>query len=140
MLNLRQWNEDMSKEEMRQLWGSRTVTYFVYDEESALFAPSKFCAYAAVPARLPFPDVPRKGAGLGTMTIAVYSALNDGSHLLDGHRAQTHLTRGLGMTAVNPEDLPDVDVAFSLWREQHADCIGLHPAGPVYLLSPEWFK
>jgi hypothetical protein len=44
------------------------------------------------------------------------------------------------MTAVNPEDLPEVDIAFSQWREVHADCIGLHPAGPVFLLSPEWFK
>src|SRR5205814_2089154 len=42
ILNLRQWNEDMATEEARRLWGSRTVTYFVYDEESGLFAPSKF--------------------------------------------------------------------------------------------------
>jgi hypothetical protein len=140
VLNLRQWNEDMATEVARRLWGSRTVTYFVYDQESGLFAPSKFCAYTAIPTRPPLPDVSPKGAALGTMTVSVYTTLNDGSHLLDGHRAQRHLTLGLGMTAINPEDVPEVDAAFAQWRDQHGDCILLHPAGPVFLLSPEWFR
>jgi hypothetical protein len=140
MLNVRQWNEDMATEAGRQLWGSRTVTYFVYDEEAGLFAPAKFCAYSAVASRLPLLDSPNKGAGLGRMTLAVYTALNDGSHLLDGGRAQRHLTHGLGMTAGNPKEFPDLDAAFSQWRERHADSIVLHPAGPVFLLSPKWFK
>jgi hypothetical protein len=140
MLNLRQWNEDMATEGAKRLWGSRTVTYFVYDEESGLFAPSKFCAYTAVPTRPPVPDTCHKGAGLGMMTVAVYSELNDGSHLLDGHRAQRHLTTGLGMIAVESQDAPAVDKAFSLWREHHADAVVVHPAGPVFLLSPHWFK
>jgi hypothetical protein len=140
MLNVRQWNEDLATEPCRLLWGSRTVTYFVYDEESGLFAPAKFCAYSAVASTPPSPDSLRKGAGLGIMTVAVYTALNDGSHLLDGGRAQKHLTHGLGMTAVNPEGILELDAAFSQWRELHADCIALHPAGSVFLLSPEWFK
>jgi hypothetical protein len=74
------------------------------------------------------------------MTIAIYTALNDGSHLLDGGRAQRHLTHGLGMTAVNSGGMPAVDAEFSQWRERHVDSIVLHPAGPVFLLSPEWFK
>jgi len=140
MLNLRQWNEDMATERARGLWDSRTVTYFVYDEESGLFAPSKFCAYTAIPTWLPLPNASHKGAGLGTMTISIYVALNDGSHLLDGNRAQRHLTDGLGMTAVKPEDLPKVNTAFSLWHDRHADCINPHPAGPIFLVCPEWFK
>jgi hypothetical protein len=74
------------------------------------------------------------------MTVAVYTALNDGSHLLDGGRAQNHLTHGLGMTAISPAKVPELDAAFSQWREQHADCITLHPGGPMVLLSPGWFK
>jgi hypothetical protein len=140
MLNLRQWNEDMATETSRRLWGSRTVTYFVYDEESGLFAPAKCCAYTAVPSRPPLPDPHRKGAGLGLITVAVYTALNDGSHLLDGNRAQRHLTLGLGMTAVSPDRVPELDAGFSQWHERHADCVVVHPAGPVFLLSPEWFK
>jgi hypothetical protein len=140
MLNLRQWNEDMSTEAARRLWGSRRVTYFVYDEESGLFAPSKFCAYTAIPTRPPLPDPSHKGAGLGTMTIAVYTALNDSSHLLDGHRAHRHLSTALGMIAVNPGDYPEVEGAFLQWREHHADVVVLHPAGPVFLMSPGWFR
>jgi hypothetical protein len=140
MLSLRQWNEDMSMAGLRHMWGSRTVTYFVRDEESGLFAPSKFCAYTAVPARPTPPEDPHKRAGLGTMTVAIYTALNDSSHLLDGHRAQRHLTLGLGMTAVSPADVPELDAAFSQWRERNADSIIVHPAGPVFLLSPDWFR
>jgi hypothetical protein len=74
------------------------------------------------------------------MTIAIYAALNDGSHLMDGHRAQRHLTTGLGMIAVNPQDAPEVDAAFLQWRERHIDVVALHPAGPVFLMSPDWFR
>src|SRR5262249_7291193 len=116
MLNLRQWNEDMATERARQLWGSRNVTYFVYDEESGLFAPVKFCAYTAVPTHPPRPDPCHKGAGLGTMTIAIYTEVNDGSHLMDGNRAQRHLTDGLGMVTVNPGHTTGLDAAFSQWR------------------------
>jgi hypothetical protein len=140
MLNVRQWNEDMATEACRRSWGSRTVTYFVYDRELALFAPAKFCAYTAVASTPPSPDSLSRGAGLGIMTIAVYTALNDGSHLLDGGRAQRHLTHGLGMTAVNPEEMSELDAAFSQWHKRHDDCIVVHPAGPVFLLSPKWFK
>jgi hypothetical protein len=140
LLNVRQWNEDMATEAGRQLWGLRTVTYFVYDEEAGLFAPAKFCAYSAVASSSPLPDSLNKGAGLGIMTVAVYTAFNAGSHLLDGNRAQRHLTHGLGMTAVNPKEMPELDALFLQWRERHADCIALHPGGTVFLLSPEWFK
>jgi hypothetical protein len=140
MLNLRQWNEDMATEGASRLWGSRSVTYFVYDEESGLFAPAKFCAYTAVPTSPPLPDLRHKGAGLGTMTIAVYTELNDGSHTMDGHRAQRHLTDGLGLLTVKQEQAPEVDAAFSLWRERHSDVVAIHPAGPIFLRSPGWFK
>ena len=43
-LNLHRWNADLVTPEGKQTWGSRTVTYFVYEVESGLFAPSKFCA------------------------------------------------------------------------------------------------
>src|SRR5262249_16236517 len=56
MLNVRQWNEDMSTERCRLTWSSRTVTYFVYDEESGLFDPAKICAYSAVASTPLSPD------------------------------------------------------------------------------------
>ena len=49
MLNLNQWNHDLATEFGRQLWGKRTVTYFIYDPCSGQFAPSKSCSYVSVP-------------------------------------------------------------------------------------------
>jgi len=49
MLNLREWNAQITTEEGSRLWGRRTITYFVHDPDSRAFAPSKFCAYLAVP-------------------------------------------------------------------------------------------
>jgi hypothetical protein len=140
MLNVRQWNDDMAIEACRRMWGSRRVTYFVHDKESGLFAPAKFCAYCAIASRPPFLDSLGKEASLGIMTVAVYTALNDGSHLLDGGRAQRHLTHGLGMTTISPEQVPELEAAFSQWCQRQADSIALHPDGPAILLSPEWFK
>jgi hypothetical protein len=138
-LNLRRWNADLATEAGRRLWGRRTVTYFVYDASSGQFAPSKFCAYAAVPERGRLREGIRQEAALGTMTVALYAALNDGSHRFDGHRAQQHLTRGLGMTALNVGEMPPLDARFAQWRSHHADGIVIHPDGPVFLLNPTWF-
>jgi hypothetical protein len=74
------------------------------------------------------------------MTLAIYTAFNDGSHLMDGHRAQRHLTAGLGMIVVNREHAPGIDAAFSEWQDHLADIVALHPASPVFLMSPDWFR
>jgi hypothetical protein len=140
MLSLRRWNEDMCTESGKRMWGRRTVTYFVSELKSRLFAPSKFCAYSAVPVGSSPGQTARGADALGTMTISVYAALNDGSHLLDGHKAQTHLTRGLGMIVVHPGDVPHLDVAFDRWMRRHEEDISIHPSGPVILMSPRWFS
>ena len=41
-LNLRRWNAELVTAAGKQTWGRRTVTSFVYEPESGLFAPSKF--------------------------------------------------------------------------------------------------
>jgi hypothetical protein len=140
MLSLRHWNEDMSNEIGKRMWGRRTVTYFVFELASGLFAPSKFCAYSAVPARSPLGEAVHGAAALGSMTIAIYTALNDGSHDLDGHRAQMHLTRGLGMIVAHLGDVPELDAAFDQWMQRHEEDISVHPSGPVFLMSPNWFS
>lgn len=138
-LNLRQWNRDMADEGAKRLWGARTVTYFVFDPKSGHFAPSKFCAYAAVPTQTG-PSAQGQGhSALGTMTVAFYVSVNDGSHLLDGNKAQRHLTTGLQMRSVKVGEMPEVDALFEAWRTRHADTINVHPDGPVFLLPPLWF-
>jgi hypothetical protein len=139
-LNLRQWNLDMAEEEARRLWGRRTVTYFVHDPKSGDFAPSKFCAYAAIPTQFSPTAQGQGNPALGTMTVSFYVSVNDSSHLLDGNKAQRHLTTGLHMRSVKAGDVPEVDALFEDWRQQHADCINIHQNGPTFLLPPDWFS
>jgi hypothetical protein len=115
------------------------VTFFVYGASSGLFTPSKFCAYSAVPERAGLREGNRQEAALGTMTVALYAALNDGSHRLGGYRAQQHLTRGLGMRAARPAEAPAFETNVARWREHHADAMALRSAGPVFLINPKWF-
>src|SRR5439155_6995762 len=49
VLNVRQWNQDVATAVGAELWGTRTVTYFVYDRQTGAFAPAKFCGYVAIP-------------------------------------------------------------------------------------------
>jgi hypothetical protein len=139
-LNLRQWNLDLAKDEGKKLWGRRTVTYFVFEPESHLFAPSKFCAYFAVPVGLLAAAPDKAARSLMAMTVARYVAISDGTYLLDGHRAQTHLTARLGMTPLASGEVPTVDEHFSSWLCLHNHDINVHPDGPVFLLAPKWFK
>jgi hypothetical protein len=139
-LNLRQWNQDLATDDGRRMWGRRTATYFVYEPESRLFAPCKFCAYFTLPAGL-HSSAPREPARtLATMTVVRYVAINDGTHVLDGHRARTHLTTGLGMATLALGEVPAVDEHFQSWLCLHKDHINVHPAGPVLLLAPDWFR
>jgi hypothetical protein len=139
LLNLRRWNADLSTPEGQRLWGKRTVTYFVYDADSRLFAPSKFCAYAALPTALAAPS----GLGdarLSTMTVEKYAATNDGTHTLDGGRAQAHLTRRLGMLATPVAQAGEVETDFNAWLRTHQESILPHADGAVILLPPAWFR
>jgi hypothetical protein len=136
-LNLRRWNADLVASEGKQTWGRRTVTYFVYEAESGLFAPSKFCAYS------PISQSAATGSGrdsLGIMTVAAYSMLNDGTHALDGNAAVRHLESRLGMTLRGGANVPTILEKFRGWHEDHADFINVHPAGPHFLLAPSWFS
>jgi hypothetical protein len=137
-LNLLQWNRELASEEGKRLWGGRLVTYFVYQPDSDLFAPSKFCAYSAIPEAGGNSSQPI-GAGLGRMTIAVYALLNESTHIMDGNRAQVHLTNHLGMLARTAEEAPQVNQAFVAWLGRNSDVIQVHPRGAVFLLPPSWF-
>jgi hypothetical protein len=136
-LNLRRWNADLVTPEGKQTWGRRTVTYFVYEAESGLFAPSKFCAYSPIAQ----PEATGSGSSsLGVMTVAGYSMLNDGTHALDGNAAVRHLESRLGMSIRDGANEPAILEQFGAWQEDHADSINVHPAGPHFLLPPPWFS
>jgi hypothetical protein len=139
-LNLRNWSNDVSTSDGRRLWGRRTVTYFVYEAETRLFAPSKFCAYSAVPLRNDTSLASEASRALGAMSVAKYRLLNDGTHLLDGHRAVSHVTRQLGMLVMGPEKVPDVAREFERWFVRFSDCLNIHPRGPQFVLPPPWYS
>ncbi len=136
-LNLRRWNAELVAAEGKQAWGRRTVTYFVYEAESGLFAPSKFCAYSPVSR----PAAAESGsASLGVMTVAAYSLLNDGTHALDGHAAVRHLEGRLGMILCGGASEPAILEKFAVWHKDHEGSINVHPAGPQFLVAPRWFS
>src|SRR5215213_7268299 len=82
-------------------WGRHTVTYFVADPRSGLFAPSKFCAYVDVTAST-------QGAA---MTVARYLSLDEAEPRFDGHRARVHLTRHLAFVEQPLGSLPSLQMA-----------------------------
>lgn len=139
MLNVRQWNQDLQTAEGQYLWGKRTITYFVVDPFGKQFAPSKFCAYVAIPPReliqVPVGDITDHLA----MTVQLYVTLDGVDNRFDGRRAQSHLTRNLGMMAKQPNEAPELLNLFNQWTDQNIEHIRIHPSGPIFLIPPNWF-
>jgi hypothetical protein len=138
VLNLRRWNQEIATEEGRATWGRRTVTYFVYDPVSSLFAPSKFCAYIAIPERNAL-DAQTYLQTRSEMTITFYATLDQTDHRFDGQRARKHLTQHLAMTAQAFYDAGELRHSFENWLAEHGEAITVHPQGAVFLMPPAWF-
>lgn len=145
-LNLRQWNKELLQDDLaKEKWGQRTITYFVFDPYSQKFAPSKFCAYSGI-WKNPKMDFEFKNFGFGkyVMTIDFYVKLDGVYSYFDGRRARMHLTKGLGMTAVNlvtsGTELENLAITFDKWFKTFKDSIRVHPRGPIVLIPPLWFR
>lgn len=140
MLNLRRWNKDLETPEGQKLWGKRTITYFVFDPHSKSFAPSKFCAYIAIPSIIPPDVVTLKHLSRAEMTVELYVAIDGTDSYFDGHRAKSHLTRSLAMISRRANETPEVATIFNQWLNIHSGNVTVHPSGAVFLLPPSWFK
>ena len=134
--NLYRWNAQVMETDDAALWKRRTVTYFVFDPISQQFAPSKFCAYV-IPI-LVHAVHPTQDAGL--MDMATYCRLDETEPKFDGYLARNHLTQHLGMRLRSQEDEPAIAAAFTQWVERRTDTIHVHPAGPKFLLPPDWYR
>jgi len=132
MVNLKRWNEEIKSEHHKKLWGKRTVTYFVFDPLSETFAPSKFCAYAAITSN-------HLVSTNTAMSIELYVTLDGTDSRFDGRRARLHLTKGLAMSTNKLPENIYLFIAFENWLNQHIDTITVHPSGAVILIPPEWF-
>lgn len=139
MLNLRRWNKDLETNEGRKLWGKRTITYFVFEPHLKSFAPSKFCAYIAIPSKLS-PNLTTDEFVRAEMTVELYVTLDGTDSRFDGLRAHKHLTQSLGMTPRTRDEVKEIAIIFDEWLSRHSDCIAVHPNGAVFLLAPSWFK
>jgi hypothetical protein len=140
-LNLHRWNKDMSTVQARNLWGKRTITYFVYEPRSRDFAPSKFCAFVGLPTiSLNDGGVASVGAVKAEMTVELYAGIDNSERRFDGTRARTHLTDNLGMIQILPQEDRRILSHFNKWLCRYEECITIHPTGPAFILPPRWFQ
>ena len=139
ILNLRRWNQEIMTARGRALWGKRTVTYFVFDPKSKLFAPSKFCAYIPVESADLIQQVKSTGLVRPEMSLDLYVTLDETDRRFDGQRARLHLTQGLAMVAEKKTENSVLAALFDRWLEQRSDSTSVHPNGAVFLSPPEWF-
>jgi hypothetical protein len=131
-LNVRRWNEEVRLPANAALWGKRTITYFVFDPDSGLFAPSKFCAFMPIDATGRGADR-AAGSAVPCMTVQWYCSLDQGTPRFDGGIAQRHLQRQLNYVARPLAELPQRD-RFSAWLSRHADLVRVRAAAPVILV------
>lgn len=134
ILNLRGWNNGIATEAGKLAWRKRAVTYFLFDQHSCLFAPSKYCAYLVLPGKGTAEPDPSKPITAWSMNMLAYANVNESSSLFDGTRARQHFTKRLGLQAMPLSDLPSLKPVFERWYGKVQDSIRLHPSGPVILL------
>lgn len=134
--NLHRWNSEVTATDGAELWKRRTVTYFVFDPVSKLFAPSKFCAYS-IPVRLS-PIGTTSESGL--MDMQTYCTLDETDQRFDGNRARTHLMTNLGMNLTAADNSPEIRLAFNSWLSERATLITVHPSGAKFLVPPTWYR
>ncbi|QDV40583.1 hypothetical protein Enr13x_03890 [Stieleria neptunia] len=135
MRNLHLWNQQISAPLAGEQWKRRTVTYFVFDPVSKLFAPSKFCAYVIPNGPTEIDDV----SSVGMMNVATYSKLDQKDRRFDGQRARVHLTTNLGMVITQPSESPAIERAFGNWCSKNEVSIKVHPSGPKIIRPPDWY-
>ncbi len=134
--NLHRWNSEVTATDGAELWKRRTVTYFVFDPVSKLFAPSKFCAYS-IPVRLS-PIGTTSESGL--MDMHTYCTFDETDRRFDGNRARTHLMTNLGMNLTAADNSPEIGLAFNSWLSERATLITVHPSGAKFLVPPTWYR
>jgi hypothetical protein len=143
--NVFRWNNSLLVDEMRLIWGQRTIKYFIFDPGTELFAPSKICAFLQVPAsglkaNRVGEEAGRWSAGSSLamgMTVPFYVQLDERETRFYGAIARHHLITRLAMRLCTPGDGPEVAQCFSEWISRWDSCVRVHPQRPVFLLPPE---
>lgn len=135
--NVNRWNQDIRLRACKEVWGKRTITYFVYDSKTSSFAPSKFCAYMPVLSRKS--ELQPISFAKPEMSIEIYQGIERNEKIFDGKKARDHLNRCLCMNYKVPLEDTQITSEFESWLTQNADTIRVHPNGPIFLIFPQWF-
>jgi hypothetical protein len=133
--NLRSWNRSVSTERGRNLWGRRRVQYLVFDRKTKLFAPSKFCAFLPI-------SLDRTNTlpiSTPTMTMELYTSLNEEDPRFDGNRAWRHLRDHLGMTLQPLPSSSELSVLFRNWLQGVGEAVQVDGRRTQVLCPPRWF-
>ena len=130
LLNLQQWNRDMTDMHCRNAWGRRRIRYLVAHPSSGLFAPSKFCAYT----RMPLPnDTP--GFQTPAMTVPAYTQIKPETGIFDGQKARLRLER-LGFHRMHLSACtPSLRQRFASWLELHDGQVNVDMDSCEFLVS-----
>ncbi|MGF1500066.1 MAG: hypothetical protein ACFB8W_25035 [Elainellaceae cyanobacterium] len=141
--NLRRWNRDIQTILNRELWGERTITYFVYDAVTHSFAPSKFCAYVPVFDLTNYlPDNSSDNLSKVTkpeMSIEIYQSIEQNQKIFDGKKARDYLNKCLCMNYRKLQEDENMQLQFKGWLERNSNVVRVHPRGPLFLTFPRWF-
>ena len=129
-LNLLRWNQDMNCDEGRSLWGKRTITYFVFDPQNGLFAPSKFCAYIFMDRAN---EQPKNGLWPGGMNLSEYVEIPPNIPVFDGNKAWRHLVDRLGMKKISIDKDTKLKRRFEKWLAGFKESVIVHPKGPSFI-------
>ena len=132
-LNVMEWNQSAQSPEGASLWGKRTVTYFVYDPRSQLFAPSKFCAFIPVTSLSEASDTGLDCSIFG-MTMVYYCSIDPNEPRFDGGIARNHFLNRLGYRLLRPGESPELLQRFERWIKTHEHRIRIHPRRAHILL------
>lgn len=133
-LNVLHWNQSVASSDGARQWGKRTVTYFVYDHRSELFAPSKFCAFIPIASIAGSMESRASKTTLG-MTMADYCSIDANEHRFDGSVARKHFLRRLGYRLLPTDESPRLFSRFKDWLEAHRQQVRVHPRR-AHLLVP----
>lgn len=133
--NVQRWNDELATVQGQELWGKRTIKYFVYDSATNQFSPSKFCAYVNALLSTVSPVFSNQQL----MSMPLYVSLDESDPKFDGNLAQTHLQCQLNMRLIERADHPEIAKQFDHWLTANTQHIRIHPSGPKFLVAPIWF-
>ncbi len=134
-LNVVNWNRDARDPGCAARWGRRTVTYFVFDPRSGLFAPSKFSVYLPVPGIHASSDTHQPDRTLG-MTLDYYCSIAQQEPRFDGAAARRHLLYHLGYQLIEPGASPELHTRLQAWLITNTELIRVHPRHAHILIPP----